>query len=143
MILHGSTPELSDVTSKRQSSWLSIANLRIVSCFREVERVGRGNYLEPDRRFGHQYLDVVRETVLAAKRLENSARMKSPSGTIFRAAEASGLFYHVRGLRERGHVLESWCPSSADQAYLPLGELITEHDDHVAIREIGWPPALP
>jgi glycosyltransferase involved in cell wall biosynthesis len=49
------------------------------------------------------------------------------------------LFYHVRGLRERGHVLESWCPSSADQAYLPLGELITEHVDHVAIREIGWP----
>jgi len=28
-----------------------------------------GNYLEPDRRFGHQYLDVVCETVLAAKRL--------------------------------------------------------------------------
>jgi glycosyltransferase involved in cell wall biosynthesis len=49
------------------------------------------------------------------------------------------LFYHVRGLRERGHVLESWCPSSADQAYLPLGELITEHVDHVVIREIGWP----
>jgi glycosyltransferase involved in cell wall biosynthesis len=49
------------------------------------------------------------------------------------------LFYHVRGLRERGHVLESWCPSSADQAYLPLGELITEHVDPVSIREIRRP----
>src|SRR5262245_8453742 len=71
---------------------------------------------------------------------DNSARMKIavwhnlPGGGGKRA-----LFYHVRGLRERGHVLESWCPSSADQAYLPLGKLITEHVDQVAIREIGRP----
>jgi glycosyltransferase involved in cell wall biosynthesis len=49
------------------------------------------------------------------------------------------LFYHVRGLRERGHVLESWCPSTADQNYLPLGDLITEHIDRVAIRDVNWP----
>ena len=47
------------------------------------------------------------------------------------------LFYHVRGLRERGHVLESWCPSTADQNYLPLGDLITEHIDHVAMRDVS------
>ena len=49
------------------------------------------------------------------------------------------LFYHVRGLRERGHVLESWCPSTADPKYLPLGDLITEHIDRVAVRDIRWP----
>src|SRR5262245_38102324 len=46
------------------------------------------------------------------------------------------LFYHVRGLRERGHVLESWCPSTADQIYLPLGDLVTEHVDHVALSDV-------
>jgi glycosyltransferase involved in cell wall biosynthesis len=48
------------------------------------------------------------------------------------------LFYHLRGLRERGHVLESWCPSTADQNYLPLGGLITEHVDRVDIRDVSW-----
>lgn len=47
------------------------------------------------------------------------------------------LFYHVRGLRERGHIIESWCPSTADQTYLPLRDLIPEHIDPVSIREIG------
>ena len=37
------------------------------------------------------------------------------------------LYYHVRGLVERGHEVESWCPSTADQSYLPLSDLITEH----------------
>jgi glycosyltransferase involved in cell wall biosynthesis len=37
------------------------------------------------------------------------------------------LYYHVRGLLERGHIVESWCPPTADQTYLPLSELITEH----------------
>jgi glycosyltransferase involved in cell wall biosynthesis len=37
------------------------------------------------------------------------------------------LYNHVRGLRERGHTLESWCPPTADQGYLPLSELIPEH----------------
>ena len=37
------------------------------------------------------------------------------------------LYYHVRGLIERGHTVESWCPTTADQNYLPLSELITEH----------------
>ena len=37
------------------------------------------------------------------------------------------LFDHVRGLIGRGHHVEAWCPPSADQSYLPLGELIAEH----------------
>jgi glycosyltransferase involved in cell wall biosynthesis len=37
------------------------------------------------------------------------------------------LYYQVRGLVERGHDVESWCPSTADQSYLPLRQLIPEH----------------
>jgi glycosyltransferase involved in cell wall biosynthesis len=37
------------------------------------------------------------------------------------------LYYHVRGLVERGHSVEAWCPSTSDRNYLPLGELVTEH----------------
>ena len=45
------------------------------------------------------------------------------------------LHDHVRGLVDRGHTLESWCPSSADQAFLPLRELITEH-----VVPFSWEP---
>ncbi|MFL6213233.1 MAG: glycosyltransferase family 1 protein, partial [Blastocatellia bacterium] len=37
------------------------------------------------------------------------------------------LYYHVRGLIERGHEIKSWCPSTADQSYLPLRQLAPEH----------------
>ena len=37
------------------------------------------------------------------------------------------LYHHVKGLLERGHTLESWCPPTADQAYLTLSELIKEN----------------
>ena len=37
------------------------------------------------------------------------------------------LYYHVRGLVERGHTVESWCPPTADQSYLPLSDLVPEH----------------
>jgi glycosyltransferase involved in cell wall biosynthesis len=37
------------------------------------------------------------------------------------------LYDHVRGLVSKGHIVESWCPSTADQTYLPLSELIVEH----------------
>jgi glycosyltransferase involved in cell wall biosynthesis len=33
----------------------------------------------------------------------------------------------VRGLLERGHEVEAWCPPTADQTYLPLADLVTEH----------------
>lgn len=48
------------------------------------------------------------------------------------------LYYHVKGLIERGHTVESWCPSTADQTYLPLSELITEH-----IIPLTWKPKSP
>jgi glycosyltransferase involved in cell wall biosynthesis len=43
------------------------------------------------------------------------------------------LYHHVRGLLEKGHTVESWCPSTADQTYLPLSELTTEH-----ILPLNW-----
>jgi glycosyltransferase involved in cell wall biosynthesis len=48
------------------------------------------------------------------------------------------LHDHVRGLVERGHTVESWCPDTADQSYLPLGALIAEH-----ILPLGWRPGPP
>lgn len=37
------------------------------------------------------------------------------------------LYYHVKGLVQRGHTVESWCSSTADQLYLPLSDLIREN----------------
>jgi glycosyltransferase involved in cell wall biosynthesis len=37
------------------------------------------------------------------------------------------LYHQVKGLLERGHTVESWCPPTADQTYLPLSELIKEN----------------
>jgi len=37
------------------------------------------------------------------------------------------LYDHVRGLLDRGHTFDSWCPPTADQSYLPLAELVQEH----------------
>jgi glycosyltransferase involved in cell wall biosynthesis len=37
------------------------------------------------------------------------------------------LYYHVRGLVERGHTVECWSLSTADHAYLSLGEFAPEH----------------
>ena len=45
------------------------------------------------------------------------------------------LYDHVRGLVRRGHTVESWCPPSADQTYLPLGEFINEH-----VVPVDWQP---
>jgi glycosyltransferase involved in cell wall biosynthesis len=45
------------------------------------------------------------------------------------------LYYHVKGLVERGHTVEAWCPPTADQAYLPLGEFAREH-----VVPLDWTP---
>ena len=37
------------------------------------------------------------------------------------------LYYHVKGLVERGHSVEYWSPDMADRSYLPLEELIPDH----------------
>ena len=56
-----------------------------------------------------------------------------PSGGAKRA-----LFYHVRGLVERGHTVESWCPETAEASYLPLSTLVPEH-----IRPLRWQRSAP
>lgn len=37
------------------------------------------------------------------------------------------LYYHIQGLLERRHTIEAWCPTTADQKYLPLSSLIKEN----------------
>ena len=37
------------------------------------------------------------------------------------------LYDQVAGLVKLGHQVESWCPSTADQQFLPLSSLVTEH----------------
>jgi glycosyltransferase involved in cell wall biosynthesis len=37
------------------------------------------------------------------------------------------LYYHVRGLVERGHEITCWSLDTADQSYLPLSEFAREH----------------
>jgi len=37
------------------------------------------------------------------------------------------LYGHVRGLVQRGHLVESWCSPLADRSYLPLSEFGIEH----------------
>ena len=45
------------------------------------------------------------------------------------------LYYHVRGLIERGHTVEAWCPPTADRDYLPLGDIVREH-----VIPLNWRP---
>ena len=49
------------------------------------------------------------------------------------------LYTHVKGLVERGHYVESWCPDTADTDFLRLGEIVTEHvvPLHSLSREIN------
>lgn len=37
------------------------------------------------------------------------------------------LWHHALGLSKRGHHIESWCPSTANQSYLPLNLIGQEH----------------
>jgi len=37
------------------------------------------------------------------------------------------LYYHVRGLAQRGHKLECWTLDTSDRSYLPLSEFAPEH----------------
>ena len=53
-----------------------------------------------------------------------------PSGGAKRA-----LYYHVRGLVERGHTVEAWCPPIKGHTSLPLGDFVKEH-----IVPLDWQP---
>ncbi len=54
------------------------------------------------------------------------------------------LYDHVRGLVARGHSVESWCPPTADQEFLPISDLVLEHIvpfemiESLSWREGGW-----
>jgi glycosyltransferase involved in cell wall biosynthesis len=48
------------------------------------------------------------------------------------------LYYHVRGLVERGHQVSCWCLDTADQSFLPLSEFAPER---VVATEPGKPRA--
>ncbi len=50
------------------------------------------------------------------------------------------LYTHVKGLVDRGHHVEAWCPPSADRSFLPLSSLIAEH---VVPLDHGEPPWWP
>ncbi len=48
------------------------------------------------------------------------------------------LHDHLRGLAARGHHIEVWCPSTADRAFLPLGDFVPEH-----VMPLAWAPSRP
>src|ERR1700722_18226794 len=49
------------------------------------------------------------------------------------------LYDHVRGLVARGHYVESWCPPTADQEFLPISDLVLEHIvPFEMIESLGW-----
>src|SRR4029077_7010565 len=48
------------------------------------------------------------------------------------------LYEHVRGLVQRGHYVEAWCPPTASQTDLPLSPMIKEH-----IRPLNQPREPP
>jgi glycosyltransferase involved in cell wall biosynthesis len=48
------------------------------------------------------------------------------------------LYDHVRGLIERGHTVQAWCPSTVDQTYLSLSTLCDEH-----VLPLSLPRPLP
>jgi glycosyltransferase involved in cell wall biosynthesis len=61
-----------------------------------------------------------------------------PSGGAKRA-----LYDHVHGLVARGHHVESWCPPTADQNFLPIGDLVLEHIVPLdTIEQLGWKAPL-
>ncbi len=47
------------------------------------------------------------------------------------------LHDQVRGLLDRGHVVEAWCPETADTSFLPLAGLIREHVLPLRWKSVG------
>ncbi|MDR3458988.1 MAG: glycosyltransferase family 4 protein [Verrucomicrobiae bacterium] len=55
------------------------------------------------------------------------------------------LWHYIDGLSKRGHYVEAWCPATADQKYMPLGGLCTEHilpftlpEEKKTLPLLGW-----
>src|SRR5262245_22506319 len=53
------------------------------------------------------------------------------------------LYQHVKGLLERGHLVECWCPPTADPSYLPLSTLTTEHVRSLSLPSMPKRPLSP
>ena len=64
----------------------------------------------------------MRQESKARERLRIAVWHNLPGGGGKRA-----LYDHVRGLVARGHHVESWCPPTADQAFLSIGDLVQGH----------------
>lgn len=79
-----------------------------------------------------------RERVLYPRTMRIAVWHDLPSGGGKRA-----LYDQLVGLLARGHVVESWCTSTADQQFLPLGKLVPEHVVAVdRIRPGSWRASL-
>lgn len=58
---------------------------------------------------------------MTSRKLNIAVWHNLPSGGGKRA-----LYEHIKGLSQRGHNIHVWCPSTADQSYLPLDEFAKE-----------------
>lgn len=72
---------------------------------------------------------------MASKKLRIAVWHNLPSGGAKRA-----LWDSVSGLLAQGHHVESWCPDTADQKYLPLEKICREHV--VPLKPSPLKPAL-
>ncbi len=52
------------------------------------------------------------------------------------------LYDQIQGLIQRGHTVEGWCPTTADQDYLPLSSLIKEHVLPLRWKSLSSQPGL-
>ncbi len=77
----------------------------------------------------------IRRPTARKSRMRIAIWFNLPAGGAKRA-----LYTHIKGLVDRGHHIEAWCPPAADRSFLPLSSLITEH---VVPLHHGEPPWWP
>lgn len=74
---------------------------------------------------------------MSGKTLRIAVWHNLPSGGGKRA-----LWNHIRGLVQRGHHVEAFCPSTAAGGYLPLGDLCAEHALPLTEAQRPWAPRV-
>jgi glycosyltransferase involved in cell wall biosynthesis len=94
---------------------------------------------QPNRTSRSKVLPRFEQVLSPQQRLRIAIWHNLPSGGGKRA-----LYHHVKGLVQRGHILECWTLTTADQSYLPLKDLVVEHvipydsaPEKTFIRKIG------